>query len=132
MIRRQKIVIRRRLRFNHIPGNVVLVGVYVDLSVRVKVSDGAIQADVRDRAEQSLIKADAQPYGLLVLRDYGESLYKYEIQKAIRDYQLRDADIDYADILITSPENKLDSGGNLIIESNEVIVSRDITVVAIN
>jgi len=112
-----------------IDGSIAIV--QVDLEVRIKVADDAIQADVRDRAEQSLVKYDDQPYGLLVLRDYGDSLYKYEIQKAVRDIQLRDTDVEYANIDITYPTSKLDSAGNLIIASNEVIVPRTITVAAI-
>lgn len=102
--------------------------VYVDVDVGIKVASTSIESEVRDKAEASLIKYDTQPYGILVLRDYGKSLYRYDINKAIRDAQLKDADIEYANVDITYPTDKLDYKGNLIISNTEVIVPRTITV----
>lgn len=100
--------------------------VYVDVSIGISVSTSAIESDVVDRSRAALIKADDQPYGLLVLRDYGVSLYRYEIANAIRDAQIKDTDINFINVDITYPPAKLDLKGNLIISKTEIIVPRTI------
>lgn len=88
-----------------------------DITVDILVDFNAITDDVIEAARLSLMKDDAEPYGLLILRDYGESLYLSDIYKSIRDSQANTTDIEYMNIKIVGPTEKLDSDGNLIIDA---------------
>lgn len=103
----------------------------VTMNVRVKVNKNAVVEDVLALARDALLKYNTQPYGLLVLREYGASLYMWEVNKAIRDAQVNDTDIDYANIYITGPSDHLDASGNLVISKSEIIVPGTVTVSAI-
>lgn len=102
-----------------------------DVEVHIKVNKNAVATSVLTFARDSLTKYDAQPYGLLVLRNYGDSLYKWQINKAVRDAQLNDTDIDYANIFITYPTSKLDASGNLIVKRQEIIIPRTVSIINI-
>lgn len=98
----------------------------VDVTVNMGISQSAIKEDVEALATQALLSTSA-PYGLLVRREPGKSLYRSEIQEAILAAN-NDGDIVFLNINITAPSNQLDSAGNLIIDPQQVIQDGTIAV----
>ena len=104
-----------------------------DIEVEILVNQNSVEDDVIETARLSLLKDDEEPFGLLIRRDYGENLYLSDIFKRIRDDQVNTTDIDYMNIKITGPIDKLDSDGNLIINAKrqEIIQPGNVTITAI-
>lgn len=102
----------------------------VDIEIDILPSFNAVSIDVIERARLALEKDDEEPFGLLILREYGQSLYLSELYGAIKDSQLNVRDIEYMNIRITSPTSKLDADGNLIVsrELQEIIQVGTITI----
>lgn len=107
--------------------------VYVDIEVNILVSFNAVEKDVVERARLALEKDDEEPFGVLILREYGESLYLSHLYEAIEDAMLTTSDIEYMNIKITGPADKLDANGNLIISElrQEIIEAGTITIISI-
>lgn len=107
--------------------------VETDIEVEILVGFNFVVDDVIERARLALEKDDDQPYGLLILREYSDNLYLSDLYKAIRDNQETDGEIEYMNIRITDPTDKLDSDGNLILDSKrqEVIQPGTITITSI-
>lgn len=103
--------------------------VSADILIELGISQTAVQSDVETAALQSLIST-AQPYGLLVRRGTGISLYKSEIQDAIKN-ATTSGDIIFMNINILSPSNLLDARGNLIIGVQQVIQNGNVNVVTL-
>jgi hypothetical protein len=102
----------------------------VDIEIEILVNLNSVEGDVIERARLSLARSDAQPFGLLILRDYGENLYLSDLYRQIRENQENDGDIQYMNIKINGPLDKLDSDGNLIIsrQNQEIIQPGNIVV----
>jgi hypothetical protein len=91
--------------------------VNADIEVEILVNFNSVEDDVIETARLSLLKDDAEPYGILILREYGVNLYLSDLYKRIREDQVNEWDIDYMNIKITGPTSKLDADGNLIINA---------------
>lgn len=104
--------------------------VEVDITIDILPSFNAVSDDVIERARLSLEKDDAEPFGLLILREYGENLYLSQLYETVEEAQDNDDDIEYMNITINAPSSKLDSAGNLIIsaERQEIIQAGTITI----
>jgi hypothetical protein len=105
----------------------------VDIEIEIQVNFNSIEDDVLENARLALVKDDAEPYGLLILREYGTSLYLSDLYEQIRANQTNTWDIDYMNIKITGPTSKLDANGNLIINAamQETIQPGTITIKSI-
>lgn len=106
----------------------------VDIEVEILVSFNAVQDDVIERARLSLEKDDAEPFGSLILRDYGENLYLSDLYETIKDSQEHGDEIVFTNIKITGPLDKLDTDGNLIISAREqeIIQPGTITIIPLD
>jgi len=98
----------------------------VDIEIELGLSQNAVQSDVETQVMQSLTRT-TQPYGLLVRREAGKSLYRSDIQQAI-EAETTAGDINFMNIKITSPQSLIDDDGNLIIKPQQVIQNANITV----
>ena len=108
--------------------------VEVDIEVVILPSFNAVQDDVIERARLSLLKDDAEPFGSLILREYGENLYLSDLYETIKNSQETEGDIVYTNIKILGPVEKLDVDGNLIINAREqeIIVPGTITIIPLD
>lgn len=99
------------------------------VAVRVKVSPNAVEDDVVKEIEDALGKTDEAPFGLLVERDFNDSLYVWDLEKALRE-GVTDVDnrVVYVDVQITGPERYLDAFGNLVAPEGYVIQNGGVTV----
>jgi hypothetical protein len=98
----------------------------VDITVTMGINQSAVKADVEQLSLNALTQTTS-PYGLLVLRSAGQSLYVSDVENAIRDAN-SSADIRYIDVTIDGPAEYLDSYGNLIISKQQIIQNNHITV----
>lgn len=107
--------------------------VLVDIEIEILVAFNAVEKDVVERSRLALEKDDEETYGLLILREYGDSLYLSQLYETIEEAQLNDTDIEHMNIKITGPTDKLDSDGNLIIsrEQQEIIQANDIKITSV-
>jgi hypothetical protein len=104
--------------------------VEVEIEIDILVNFNRVEDDVIENARLALEKSDVEPFGILILREYGQSLYLSDLYKAIRDGQENDDDIEYMNIKIVGPVSKLDSDGNLIVsaEAQEIVQAGTITI----
>lgn len=100
-----------------------------EVLVRVKVSPNAIEDDVVQEIDDALQKSDVSPFGLLVEREFNDSLYVWDIEKALRE-GVDDVDnrVVYADVEILGPSIYLDEHGNLICPEGFVIQVGTVTI----
>jgi hypothetical protein len=97
------------------------------ISVRVKVNDLAVASVVINKIKAAMYSS-TQPLGLMVQREFGMSLYVWQIDKAIRD-AVEEREVDYVNVRILGPSQYLDAGGNLIIGATQVIQGDSSTVI---
>lgn len=100
--------------------------VNADVKVEIGINQTAIKEDVQSKSLDALIKSTA-PYGLLVKRSAGVSLYISDIDKAIRDANT-EGDLRFVNIKITGPISMIDSDGNLIISKQQLIQNGTVSV----
>ena|GEM_PF-5371059 len=100
------------------------------ITVRVKVSQNAIEDDVVQEISDALEKSDETPFGLLVERPFDQSLYLWNVEQALID-GIEDVNnrVVYIDVEITGPAEFLDDYGNLIIPNGYVIQNGGVTIV---
>jgi hypothetical protein len=103
--------------------------VNVDINVTLGLSQTAVQSDVENLGLQALIQS-ISPYGLLVRRTAGASLYDSDIEQAILAAN-QTGDIAFINIEIVAPTSMLDQYGNLIISQQQVIQNGNISVKAL-
>lgn len=94
------------------------------LVINYGLSPTAVQSDVEQQMSVALSQS-VNPFGLMVRRPVGLSLYLSDIQDSIRA-NTSSGDVIFIDPHITIPANLLDSDGNLIIAKQQVIQAFDI------
>lgn len=97
-----------------------------DVEVEMGISQTAVASDVEALSLNAMI-GTSEPFGLLVRRSAGVSLYVSDIENAIRSANAT-GDLRYINVKITAPLDKIDAAGNLIISSQQIIQNRDVTV----
>lgn len=90
-----------------------------DIYVEMGISQTAVKEDVLLKSQNALY-GTSSPYGLLVRRTAGISLYKSDIVEAIMAAN-EAADVRYINVQILAPASKLDAYGNLIVNSQEIV-----------
>lgn len=98
----------------------------VDMLIELGLSPTAVESDVIQQVNNALIKTTS-PYGLLVRRKVGRSLYISDIVDSIRA-NTNAGDVIFINVLIQSPSSLLDDDGNLIIASQQVVQNNNIEV----
>ena len=101
--------------------------VNADVTIDVKVGPNAVEDDVVKAISDALAKSDVAPFGILVNRDFSESLTIWEIQEAIKGAVTSDQ-VAYVNIKINGPSQYLDSAGNLVIPTGYVIQAGNVVV----
>lgn len=98
------------------------VGKIVTASVRVraKINQFAVEQVVLNKIRDALVGSTEEPFGLLVGREFGDSLFLWSIRNAIDD-AVEEREIEYVNVRITAPVSLLDADGNLIIDKLQVI-----------
>jgi hypothetical protein len=103
--------------------------VNADVRVQIGISQTAIKTDVESLSLNALV-GTSYPYGILVRRSPGVSLYRSEIQDAIKAANAT-GDIVFVNVDILSPSALVDSEGNLIIEPQQVVQNGNVSVAAV-
>lgn len=98
----------------------------VDIAVELGINQVAVKQDVQQKSLNALT-GSVSPFGLLVKRTAGVSLYVSDIEDAIRDANTA-SDIRYINVKINGPTQYLDSAGNLIINRQQIIQDGTVTV----
>lgn len=98
-----------------------------DMKVEVKLTETAAEDDVLNRVRNALVKADEEPLGLLVEREFNESLYISDVYSAINAV-VEDWEVDYVNVLISNPSGYFDTRGNVVIPKGYVIQTGNVTV----
>jgi hypothetical protein len=91
----------------------------VNIQVDMGINQNAVKADVEQISMDSLVRATT-PFGLLVQRQAGKSLYVSDIEDAIRGANAA-GDIRYINVKITAPSQYIDADGNLIVGKQQII-----------
>lgn len=97
-----------------------------DIDIGLGISLTAVATDVISRSLNALINTTS-PFGLLVRRSVGDSLYKSQIQDAITAANLA-GDLKYINVKIKTPVGLIDASGNLIVGLQQVIQNGNINV----
>jgi hypothetical protein len=97
-----------------------------DVNVELGISQTAVKEDVTQRSTLALTQT-FYPYGLLVRRSAGQSLYLSHIEDAIRDANVT-GDLKFVNVKITGPAQYLDASGNLIIGKQQIVQNGVVTV----
>jgi len=95
--------------------------------IELKLTDAADPEDVVGRVSDVIQKSDVEPLGILVEREYNDSLYLSEIYDAI-DSVVESFEIVNTNVIIQGPVQYLDSRGNLICPDGYVIQTGTITI----
>lgn len=90
-----------------------------DVIVEIGISQGAIASNVEQRSLNALVLT-SDPFGLLVRREAGKSLYKSDVVRAVIDGN-QPGDVVFVNVRINHPLDRLDSDGNLVITKQEII-----------
>ncbi len=90
-----------------------------DLIIEIGISQGAIVSDVEQRSLNALVLT-SDPFGLLVRREAGKSLYKSDVIRAVIDGN-QSGDVVFVNVRINHPLDRLDSDGNLIVTKQEIV-----------
>jgi len=98
-----------------------------NIRIEIGINSTAKEEDVLSRTNNALT-GTVDPFGLLVRRSAGNSLYLYDLCNAVRDANSA-GDIRYVNAEITSPLDRLDEDGNLIITDQEIIQHKIVTIV---
>ena len=98
-----------------------------NLTIEVLPTPEADVDDVINRIQDVLTKSDEEPLGLLVERNFNESLYKSDIHAAIQGV-IEDFEVEYLNVIIDGPAEYLDSRGNLVIPTGFVIQTGTVNV----
>lgn len=101
-----------------VTGSSKIVTAYV--FIRVRVNPLSVTPVILGKIGNALYGSSGLPYGLLVKRDFGDSLHVSDIQQAIFA-AVEPGEVLFANVRITSPVSLLDGGGNLIIAPTQVI-----------
>lgn len=105
-------------------GNVI----NVDITVDVKAQFYAVEDDVVQGVKDALEKADVQPFGILIERDFNKSLYVWEVDQQIRAF-VPEENIQYVNVKITGPAQYLDGDGNMVCPTGFVFQKGTVTVI---
>jgi hypothetical protein len=108
----------------------VLDGYYrvvnADVTVEIGISQTAVASDIKTQSLNALTSS-ISPFGLLVRRNAGVSLYVSDIEDAIRAASST-GDIRFINVTINGPIEYLDSAGNLIISRQQIIQNGTVSV----
>lgn len=100
--------------------------VNADVTVEIGINQTAVKTDVEQKSLNALTRSSS-PLGLLVRRGAGVSLYKSDIENAIRDANAT-GDLRYVNIVINGPAQYLDGAGNLIIGRQQIVQNGTVSV----
>jgi hypothetical protein len=100
--------------------------VNTDVTVEIGISQSAVAGDVETQSLNALTSS-VSPFGLLVKRSAGLSLYVSDIEDAIRSANST-GDIRFINVKIVGPAQYLDDAGNLIIGRQQIIQNGTISV----
>lgn len=100
--------------------------VNANINVDIGINQTAIKEDVRSKSLNALTQSTS-PYGLLIKRNAGISLYISDMEKAIREAN-SEGDIRFINIKILGPTNLIDADGNLIISKQQIIQNGTVNV----
>jgi hypothetical protein len=99
--------------------------VTVNMAVEIGINQNAIKSDVQQKSLAALT-GSVSPFGILVKRAAGKSLYVSDVEDAVR--AANDAgDIRFINVSITGPTQYLDGAGNLIIGKQQIIQNGTVT-----
>lgn len=99
-----------------------------DVTVELGISQTAVKADVEQKSLNALT-GTTTPFGIMVKRVAGKSLYISDIENAIRDANAT-GDLVYVNVHIDGPTQYLDAANNFIVGKQQIVQNGIVSVKA--